>query len=196
MLKIVGAGLPRTGTASLAAALEILGYETLHHAPERLPLDDLALDMARSYDDVEAVLDAPACAFWQEIAGAYRCKVILTRRDVRQWYQSIAWHHNQIMTGGDAGHVYYTRRLHALLFGSEHPQPWLWQARFRQHNHAAVLSSMVKDGNLLIMNICDGGDKWDVLCPFLGIDKPACSWPWKNKKPDEDKTTEYTEAVA
>lgn len=31
VLKVIGAGLPRTGTTSLKAALEILGFDPCHH---------------------------------------------------------------------------------------------------------------------------------------------------------------------
>jgi len=44
--KIIGCGLPRSGTTSLAKAFEILGYETLHHCPYTNPtLEDVLRDV-------------------------------------------------------------------------------------------------------------------------------------------------------
>lgn len=37
VLQVIGAGLPRTGTTSLKAALEILGFDPCHHMAVRPP---------------------------------------------------------------------------------------------------------------------------------------------------------------
>ena len=35
-LQVIGAGLPRTGTSSLKAAIEILGFDPCHHMSVRI----------------------------------------------------------------------------------------------------------------------------------------------------------------
>ena len=180
MLSILGVGFPRTGTSSLAEALRILGYETLHHAPGRIDLDSLRHSGFRVYDDVDAVMDAPACAFYRELHRAYKCRCILTIRDVDSWWESITWHTYKILTGGDAAHARYTQRLHAMLFGSEWPNEYLWKRRYK--DHANAVSRSVPNKDLLVMNICDGGHKWAELCEFLGVDEPAEEFPWQNRK--------------
>lgn len=61
-MKILGVGLSRTGTYSLAVALRQLGFNTLHYDRERLNdiLDGTnpKPDFLR-YDDVDAVADVP-----------------------------------------------------------------------------------------------------------------------------------------
>ena len=179
-MKILGAGLPRTGTATLCEALRILGYNAVHHEPEMLPLYPDETTDWRAYDYVEAVTDAPAAIYWRELTREYRPKVILTIRETSEWWESIKRHANQIRTGADIEHIRYTEALHSLLFGSPQPCEYWYKRRFWEHN--AMVRSTIKHPDLLVMDIV-GGDKWDKLCPFLGIeDEPSGEeWPWKNK---------------
>jgi hypothetical protein len=100
MLKVIGAGLPRTGTTSLKAALERLGFGPCYHMFEIfmhtdhverwLPFAaDLPMDWDRVFDGYQSSQDWPASYFWREQAGAYPdAKVILTVRDPHRWYSS------------------------------------------------------------------------------------------------------------
>ncbi|MCF6476972.1 sulfotransferase family protein, partial [Nonomuraea sp. MG754425] len=101
MLEIIGAGFPRTGTFSLKAALERLGFGPCYHMFEILthpshvdrwlPLTGgrpIAWDQA--LDGYHATLDWPASHLWREQAETYPdAKVILTVRDPHQWYASM-----------------------------------------------------------------------------------------------------------
>jgi hypothetical protein len=49
-LRVIGAGLPRTGTASLKVALEILGFGPCHHMSEIMQKPNRALEFIRAYD--------------------------------------------------------------------------------------------------------------------------------------------------
>ena len=103
-LRIIGAGLGRTGTLSLHAALERLGYAPCEHMtncfahPERFAL---WLDAARRkragepidwrplFDGYRATVDWPGAYFWRELVAAHPdAKVILTVRDPDRWYDS------------------------------------------------------------------------------------------------------------
>jgi hypothetical protein len=100
MLKVIGAGLPRTGTASLKAALERLGFGPCYHMfevlthPEHvdrwLPItSDMPMDWDRVFDGYQSSQDWPASYFWREQAAAYPdAKVILSVRDPHRWYTS------------------------------------------------------------------------------------------------------------
>jgi hypothetical protein len=179
MLKILGAGLPRTGTATLCEALRVLGFNTVHHAPDRLPLfPPLGLTWKR-YDYCEAVTDAPASMYWRELRRAYGCKIILTVREPDNWWESIKWHANQIRTGENIEHIRYTETLHSLLFGCPMPSEYWYKRRFAEHN--AFIKGTVPKDELLVMDIV-GGDKWERLCPFLGVEVPNEEWPWRNRK--------------
>src|SRR5262245_46987453 len=104
MLEVIGAGLGRTGSHSLRAALIRLGYGPCHHLPSmydrpesitkwdavaRGDAADRWLGWERLLAGFRAAVDWPACAFWPELMDAYpRAKVVLTVRDPDAWYAS------------------------------------------------------------------------------------------------------------
>jgi len=177
-MKILGAGLPRTGTATLCEALRVLGFNAVHHEPDMMPLYPDASTDWRAYDFVDAVTDAPAAMYWRELRRAYNCKVILTVREPASWWESIKRHANKIRTSEDIEHIRYTEALHSLLFGSPQPCEYWYKRRLLEHN--AFVKGGIPADELLVMDIV-GGDKWDVLCPFLEVDEPGEEWPWENK---------------
>src|SRR5262245_53022853 len=80
-LKIIGAGLPRTGTRSLQIALGHLGFGPCHHMYELLEDSSQWPGWMRVYNgertDWEEVfrgytsaVDAPAAFLWHELAAA------------------------------------------------------------------------------------------------------------------------------
>ncbi|RYH06482.1 hypothetical protein EON65_42805, partial [archaeon] len=101
-LLIIGAGWGRTGTTSLKAALEQLGYPCYHmlECVDRDHSDfwnDIANGKIKDFDKVfreddvqfTATMDFPASLFWREILQRYpEAKVILTIRDPESWYKS------------------------------------------------------------------------------------------------------------
>jgi hypothetical protein len=105
-LRVIGAGFGRTGTLSLRAALEALGFAPCHHMmtvferPALLNTWQEALRRQRHGEpiDVEGVLggfqatvDWPGCTFWRELIAANPdARVILSVRDPDRWYDSVA----------------------------------------------------------------------------------------------------------
>lgn len=171
MLKILGVGLSRTGTRSLAAALERLGYKTVHWAPERLrdTIDGLTqYPEVFKYDDVDAAVDIPAAYFWRELDRAYPgLKFILTVRERTSWLTSVAKHY---------GRAEPDHNLQALVYGSTRVIPWLYWQRYTAHVNA--LMKHFGPERLLVMNIL-AGQGWEVLCPFL--DQPIPSEPFPHR---------------
>lgn len=100
-MRIIGAGLPRTGTSSLKAALDRLGFGPTYHMfelmqyPEHVDrwrpvLNQESSDWAGVFAGYDSAVDFPASIYWQELAEAYPdAKVILTVRDPYRWYESI-----------------------------------------------------------------------------------------------------------
>jgi hypothetical protein len=104
-LAVIGAGFGRTGTLSLKAALERLGFAPCDHMmevflhPERAPLwmeaveakaQGVPFDWERLYGGYRATTDWPGAYFWRELAAAYpEAKVILSVRDPERWYESV-----------------------------------------------------------------------------------------------------------
>src|SRR5215210_4159516 len=97
-LEVIGAGFGRTGTTSLKAALEELGfdpcYDGLFGIPEHVQLWEAAargksVDWNELFGGYRATTDWPACSFYEELMQSYPdAKVILTLRDPNRWYES------------------------------------------------------------------------------------------------------------
>ena len=99
-LEVVGAGLGRTGTHSLKAALEQLLDAPCYHMievfgrPDDIAVWQSAIDGAMPdwntfFSGYRAAVDWPACAFWEEIAAANPdAVVLLSSRDADAWWKS------------------------------------------------------------------------------------------------------------
>jgi hypothetical protein len=103
-LQVIGAGLGRTGTLSLHAALERLGFAPCEHMtncfahPERFALWLEAMRRKRAGEPIDwrplfagyrATVDWPGAYFWRELIAAHpEARVILTVRDPQRWYDS------------------------------------------------------------------------------------------------------------
>ena len=108
-MQVLSLGMPRTGTVSMQAALELLGYEPTYHGYTALyNLDHLPAwtaafeakyhhngepftrqDWDRLLGEFGAVTDSPCICFAEDLINAYPdAKVVLVERDVDAWYQS------------------------------------------------------------------------------------------------------------
>ena len=99
-LRVVGAGLGRTGTMSLKLALErLLGAPCYHMAevfvhPEHVPLWHAAargepVDWHALFDGYAAAVDWPVGSFWPEVAAAFPdALILLSTRSAESWWKS------------------------------------------------------------------------------------------------------------
>ena len=100
-LRVVGAGLGRTGTHSLMLALEqLLGGRCYHMAevierPNDVPVWHAAIrgeqpDWRTFLAEYEATVDWPACAFWRELDAANPRAIVLlsVRESPEVWWKS------------------------------------------------------------------------------------------------------------
>jgi hypothetical protein len=189
-IKVIGAGLGRTGTLSLKAALEELGFTRCYHMTEVLA----HLDDARVWDDAgrgepvawdklfagyQATVDWPGCSFYRELLRQYpEAKVILTVRDPERWYESA------LRT------IYYVRHAFPAWSGLIFPPMrgfrrmldrivWegTFQGRFEDRSFAIEVFNRhneqvrrdVPADRLLVYEVRDG---WGPLCAFLGVPVP------------------------
>ncbi len=100
MVKIIGAGFPRTGTLSTHAALTMLGYPCYHMAEVAMRPAHIEawhglickghpIDWHDLFGEFEATVDAPAAFFWRDLLEAFPdAKVLLNLRDPESWYAS------------------------------------------------------------------------------------------------------------
>lgn len=189
-LKIISPGYSRTGTSSLKAALDQLGFPCYHMFEIfKRPLDASA--WLRIYNDrenrqhlfehiyagYEAVTDFPSAHFYRELIEYYPdAKVILTVRDAKSWCESFeetiinAYRSIPCMIG----HYVTSPTLFRLIrkttyseFGTLFPNQQLMIQVYEQHN--ADVIKHVPTERLLIYNIKQG---WEPLCKFLNVPLP------------------------
>ena len=92
-LQVIGAGLGRTGTLSLKAALEPLGFGACYHMiellqhPEQITHWEAAsrrepVDWDALFEGYRSAVDYPACRYYREVLEQYpQAKVVRTVRD-------------------------------------------------------------------------------------------------------------------
>ncbi|CAF0782844.1 unnamed protein product [Adineta steineri] len=187
-LRVIGAGLPRTGTTSLKAALEILGFGPCHHMVDLFKKPNRTLEFIRAYDGENvnfyklmegygSTVDAPTCDFYKEIHQAYpQAKIILSVRDSdEKWFESL-----QNTIGSVATDNFYYFAVYPLRFlRLQSRMGWkCWKRWTRyydgikpsmhdQHNKRVINEN--KEGDVLIFNVKEG---WLPLCKFLEVDIP------------------------
>ena len=199
MLKVVGAGVGRTGTHSLKLALEQLLGGTCHHMvevlghPEEVPIwidaiDGRPVDWDALMKDYTAEVDWPGGSFWPELAAANPdALVILSVRDPDQWFTSCS---NTIFGGlrmmmeqGDEWMAAMMRLL-AQRFDDRVEDRDAMVAAFDRHNEA--VRAGIPEKRLLEWTVTDG---WDPICDRLGLPVPDAPFPKVNT------TAEFREMV-
>ncbi len=190
-LKVIGAGLGRTGTASLKVALERLGLGRCHHmsevfgSPQQIDLWTKAAagapDWPATFDGYGAAVDFPTAAFWRELAAFYPdAKIILSLRDPEKWWEStqetiLSPLAAQSMPNMPFGPV--VKNVVWRFFDNEiHDHDHLIAA-FNRHTEE-VKASIAKD-RLLVFDAKEG---WAPLCAFLGVAIPDEPYPRVNSK--------------
>jgi hypothetical protein len=199
-LSVIGAGYGRTGTLSLKAALEQLGYDKCHHMIEVLHSPgaaDLWLAAARKVDRGEAVewealltgyqaaVDWPACHFYRQLAEYYpQAKVILTVRDPLSWYQSMAQTTLKVIQEGlasgriDAGEGNLgTELVVKAAFDGILDDPAHGIAVFERH--VREVKTTIAPERLLVFDVREG---WAPLCAFLARPVPDTPFPRTNAR--------------
>ncbi|MFI6299322.1 sulfotransferase family protein [Nonomuraea sp. NPDC050790] len=200
MIEVIGAGLPRTGTTSLKAALERLGHAPCHHMQDiRAHPDQVAawlravhgpLDWPTVLNGYRAAVDWPSSHFWRPLAGAYpQAKVILTVRDPRAWHASLRRTVFALLRNADAAPPEFqpvVTGLRPLLehlwretFGRtlDEPMPEVDQAVEVFERHTAEVTAALPADRLLVYRT---GEGWEPLCAFLGVPVPAEPYPRLN----------------
>ena len=188
-IQVIGAGLGRTGTLSLKAALEELGFRKCYHMVEVFAHGDHArtwdaavggepVDWDRLFAGYGAAVDVPACLFYRELLEKYPgAKVILTVRDPERWYdsmcQTIYFAHDAFPTW--AAVLNPRMRIFRRMIDR------LWERMFRGrfedrafaidvfNRHNEQVRRDIPADRLLVYEIRQG---WEPLCAFLGLPVP------------------------
>lgn len=198
MLNVFGAGLGRTGTHSLTAALERLGFGPCHtmlgmlEHPEQVPFwrraaAGEAVNWREMYAGYRSSVNLPGSRFWREITAAFpEVKVILTVRDPERWYESSTRSiYPAATTSPPPGASEAFEALRAMsrevvwdgLFGGRFTDRDHALRVFHEHNEAVLRE--IDAGRLLVFDVADG---WPPLCAFLGVPVPDAPFPHRNDR--------------
>lgn len=187
MEKVFGIGIGRTATKSLTAALEILGYDCLHWAPDQTTAVEVITGarVSRIVEQKDAVIDTilPLLHYREYAERFPEAKFILTIRDNESWLQSMRRHMIQMRITdvmNYSAELYGSLVLNGWSVGKIGDQQLI--DAFLSHNHAVREFFSDKPGRCLEMDIVNG-DGWDKLCPFLMKRVPKMVFP-DQKKPD------------
>jgi hypothetical protein len=194
-LKVIGAGLGRTGTMSLKVALEQLGYGPCYHMveafanmPESLKLWEAAArgepDWAAIFAGYASTVDYPGCTFWRELLAEYPdAKVILTTRNPESWFDSVsktifgAYSRGSIANSPAA--AFFEGTVFAD-FDQARMDDLAYMTGFFERWNAAVITEVPPE-RLLVFEAKEG---WPPLCEFLGVPVPDMPYPRVNSRED------------
>lgn len=191
-MKVIGAGLGRTGTMSLKFALEHLDFgpcyhmiEFMAHIPEHLPLWTNVIeghpDWDAVFDGYASTVDYPGCTYWRQLVAKWpEAKVILTLRDPDSWFESA---HETVLSSRMRNMLAASpieRFMDATVnsdFGDRIDDRTFMTDYFRRWNEAVIAE--VPAGKLLVFQAKDG---WEPLCAFLGVPVPPEPYPRVNSR--------------
>ncbi|MGB0522590.1 MAG: sulfotransferase family protein [Flammeovirgaceae bacterium] len=208
-VKVIGAGLGRTGTMSLKLALEYLGYGPCFHMvellqePQRLSyLKTLhktgKTNWSEFFSGFNSTVDYPTCLYYDQLLQENpAAKVILTERDPEKWYESV---YQTIYRGKPKGFKDITRLVKNLIFSKDmrkvapvfmHNDTLIWNGQFKgkfEDKQAAIeiylqhneqVKKTVPAEQLLVFQVTEG---WQPLCTFLGEPTPDIPFPRSHQR--------------
>lgn len=194
-LRVVGAGLPRTGTSSLWAALELLlGGKAYHMSviPGH-PFDlgdgwQTALaggtpDWGAVLDGYVAAIDWPASSFWRELSHANPDALILLslRESAQVWWESanqtILPYARMSLASDWTGGRDFRSLLERFTGTADWDDPATLMAAYDRHN--ATVRATAPADRLLEWHAPDG---WEPICHALGLPIPEQPFPWRSRR--------------
>ncbi|HSW74602.1 MAG TPA: sulfotransferase [Candidatus Saccharimonadales bacterium] len=189
-VKIIGAGMWRTGTVSLRAALEQLTGKPCHHMTEVVAHPATAplwlrtaatghADWPKLLGGYNACLDWPSMAFWEELSDFYPdAKVLLSIRDPEEWWHSIS---QTVLISAPTRQTARTPwellvvELFEKKFIGRNPSREAAIAAYEQHN--AAVRARIPAERLIEWTPADG---WEPLCRALDVPVPTEDFPHLN----------------
>jgi hypothetical protein len=198
-LRVVGAGLGRTGTHSLKVAFELLLGGPCYHMLEVFGRPDQRagwssasrgeeVDWREFLQGYVATVDWPAAAFWSEISASAPDAIVVlsTRKDATSWWKSASETIFAMVARGappdypgGAEDLAMIIELMNRRFTPQWQDPEAAMAAYEAHN-AEVRASVPAD------RLVDWqpGDGWEPLCTSLGLPIPAEPFPHLNSTSD------------
>lgn len=177
-MKIFGIGLSKTGTTSLASALEILGFKTKDYPglSAYMPGDLASID-PQVLEQNEALTDTPIPSFYRELDERYPgAKFILTVRDMDGWLLSCKKQFTaKLAEKQNEAH----NRLFMDLYGTAVFDEALFRGGYQRFVQGVLDHFKDRPQDLLVLDVAAGAG-WNELCAFLGKPVPEIPFPKSN----------------
>jgi len=206
-MRLIGAGLPRTGTLTQKLALEQLGLGPCYHWVnviadlDQVGLWDRALDGDAVWEEVFAghnsTVDWPGGYFYRELIDAYpQAKVLLSVRDPESWERSFRetiWtmsYGSSLMpllaharAEVDPRFARYLALVERMFWGPQgtfadgNAEPAQLIEQMQRHHEQ--VKAAVPPERLLVWEV---GEGWEPLCAFLDVPVPDSPLPHANDR--------------
>ncbi len=206
MVKVIGAGLPRTGTHSLKLALsQLLGGKCYHMSEVFERMDDVpawraalagdASGLPAVLDEFVAAVDWPVSGLWSELAQLYPDALIIlsSRSSAAVWWRSV---HATIIEGYRDDVPPEMVEWQAMAFDLWHRVIGLdlhdeaaGLAAYERHN--ATVRATAPADRFLDWNATQG---WEPLCAALGLPVPEEAFPHVNSTEEWEQHRREREA--
>jgi hypothetical protein len=191
-LKVVGAGLGRTGTHSLQLALQTLLGGPCYHMVEVFDKPDhIAMWQAAAegkmpdwdvlFEGYVAGVDWPVGAYWRELAAHYPdAPILLSSRDADSWWKSAS---NTIFVVGDreapTPEMAAQMEMATTMLTNRFTPGWRDEAEAKQafEAHNAAVRAEIPADRLIDWR---PGDGWRPICDKLGLPVPEAPFPHVN----------------
>ncbi len=206
-MRLIGAGLPRTGTLTQKVAVEMLGLGPCYHWVDvladlrRVDQWQRAMDGEGPWNEIFAgfhsTVDWPGGYFYKELIEDYpEAKVLLSVRDPNKWepsFRETIWNmgHGESLlrllcsarAQVDPQWQDYLALVQRMFWGPEgtfakgHATPRELIAEMERHNEE--VKRVVPAERLLVWQVSDG---WEPLCEFMEVDVPQEPLPHVNDR--------------
>ncbi len=176
-MKIFCIGLGKTGTTSLAQALSILGYNSVHNPMSMVNYEDGVLNFDfDKVDAYDAFSDIQIALYYKDLDN--RCsgsKFVLTTRDKKSWLASCKNHFNVYRK-----QLEKATAIHLEVYGTDSYDEKKLSDSYTRHINDVMKYFSERNQDLLILDVSEKS-KWQKLCKFLDKPIPDCEYPTKNK---------------
>lgn len=172
--KVFGLGFHKTGTSTLASALDKLGYKVCgqqNNLAQNFVNNDIKvfIELAKDYDAFE---DDPWHQLYKEMDKAFpNSKFILTDRDVNDWYKSCLNHFYEDST-----------LIRDFIYGDGRPKnnEENFKKVYIEHKKNVIEYFKNRPKDFLIVDFTKG-ERWGKICAFLEVEIPDSPFPHANK---------------
>jgi hypothetical protein len=199
-LSVIGSGFGRTGTKSLKAALEQLGFAPCHHMHEVVEHPEqvahwqaIAAGNTVDWNDVFAgynsQVDWPGAHVWRELSTAFpQSKVVHTVRPPDVWWNSYSRTIGKLMNSYaqlplpphiSAMMDAWQEMVGKTVFNGKVTDKDTCIAAFNRHTEE--VRDTIPADRLLVFDVAEG---WAPLCRFLKVPAPDTGFPHHNLRAD------------